>query len=74
MAASVYLDKAIESLAGATSEAANGRFNNCANRAYYACYQAAIHALLVSGVRPRGNEWPHAYVHAELARRLIRGR
>ena len=30
-----YLDKAIESLAGAESEYANKRYNNCANRCYY---------------------------------------
>ncbi len=29
-----YLEKAIESLAGAESECANRRYNNCANRCY----------------------------------------
>ena len=42
----IFLDKAAESFAGAESELANGRFNNCANRCYYACFQAAIVALL----------------------------
>jgi uncharacterized protein (UPF0332 family) len=37
-----YLTKAQESLAGADSELAHCRFNNCARDAYYACFQAAI--------------------------------
>jgi uncharacterized protein (UPF0332 family) len=37
-----YLAKAQESLAGADSELAHRRFNNCARDAYYACFQAAI--------------------------------
>ena len=39
---STYLDKAAESLAGAASEFVNRRYNNCANRAYYACFQSAV--------------------------------
>ncbi len=46
----VYLEKARESLAGADSERGNHRYNNCANRAYYACFQAAITMLLDAGV------------------------
>ena len=42
---SVYLAKAEESLLGAASELAQGRYNNSVNRAYYACFQAAIAAL-----------------------------
>jgi uncharacterized protein (UPF0332 family) len=38
----VYLAKAEESLLGAISELEQGRYNNSANRAYYACFQAAI--------------------------------
>jgi hypothetical protein len=30
--------KAEESLAAAASELANGRYNSCANRCYYACF------------------------------------
>jgi len=44
-----FLAKAGESLAGATSELANGRYNNTANRAYYSSFQAAIAALPASG-------------------------
>lgn len=60
---------------GAESECANLRFSNCANRAYYAAFQAAIVALLRDGVRPRGGEqWPHGYVWAEFVGRLINRR
>jgi uncharacterized protein (UPF0332 family) len=48
----VYLSKANESLAGATSELVNGRYNNTANRAYYAVFQAAIAALMQAGIAP----------------------
>ena len=36
-----YLDKAIESLVGAESEYADRRYNNCANRCYYAMFQCS---------------------------------
>jgi hypothetical protein len=53
---SVFLVKAREALAGAESEYANGRFNNCANRAYYACFLAALHALAQVGIQPPGDD------------------
>ena len=73
---SLYLDKAQESLAGAESEWANGRFNNCANRAYYACFQAAIAALLAADIRPPGgsDEWSHSFVPAQFNGQLINRR
>ena len=57
----IYLAKATESLLTAESEFANGRYNSCANRCYYACFQAVIAALLHEGIRPRG-QWSHAFV------------
>ena len=51
---SIYLLKAQESLSGAQSEFANYRFNNCANRCYYACFQAAIAALQHAGGNTAG--------------------
>jgi uncharacterized protein (UPF0332 family) len=71
-----YLDKAIESLAGAESELANRRFNNCANRCYYACFQAAVGALLADDVRayaPDG-QLRHEHVHAQFVGLLINRR
>jgi len=68
-----YLEKAIESLAGAESEFANRRYNNCANRCYYAMFQAAIAALMIAGIRPvnvRG-QWDHDFVQAQFSGVLI---
>lgn len=72
----VYLDKATESLAGAESEFINGRYNNCANRCYYACFQAAVAALLDAGIgsNDSSGEWGHAFVQARFAGDLINRR
>ncbi|MBA3414026.1 MAG: HEPN domain-containing protein [Chloroflexia bacterium] len=74
--ADAFLAKAAESLAGAESECAMGRFNNCANRAYYACFQAAIAALLRAGYGPSGSdgEWRHAAVQALFSQQLVNRR
>lgn len=73
---SVFLEKARESLEGAESEFVNGRYNNCANRCYYACFQAAIHALQRAGIQPpgRSGEWGHDLVQAQFAGQLINRR
>ena len=65
--------KATESLQTAESEFANGRYNSCANRCYYACFQAAIAALLREGIRPCG-QWSHQFVQAQLVGVLINQR
>ena len=72
----LYMERASESLAGADSEVANGRYNNAANRAYYACFQAAIAALRWAGVTPRraSGEWSHAFVPAQFDGELINRR
>ena len=72
----VFLAKAQESLAGAASELLNGRYNNAANRSYYACFQGAIAALDQAGIRPPGRpgEWGHAFVQAQFAGQLINRR
>jgi hypothetical protein len=51
----IYLTKAEESLRGAESEFAQGRYNNAANRCYYACFQADVAALHHASVAPRGD-------------------
>ena len=66
----IYLTKAIESLLTAEIESINGRYNNCANRCYYACFQAAITALLSEGIRPAG-QWNHQFVQAQFVGVLI---
>jgi uncharacterized protein (UPF0332 family) len=69
----IYVAKAEESLRTAESEFANGRYNSCANRCYYACFQAAVVALLREGIQPRG-QWSHAFVQGQLVGVLINKR
>lgn len=71
-----FSSKAGESLDGAASEFVNGRYNNAANRSYYACFQAAIAALDRAGIRPASAraEWGHAFVQAEFVGQLINRR
>ena len=69
----IYSAKATESLLTAESEYVNGRYNSCANRCYYSCFQAAIVALLREGIRPRG-QWSHEFVHAQFVGVLINQR
>lgn len=68
--------KASESLAGASSEFISNRYNNCANRCYYACFQAAVAALQRAGIAPRGaaNHWSHAFVPSQFDGQLINRR
>ena len=68
-----YLTKARESLTSAEADHTAGRYNSCANRAYYACLQAAVAALLAEGLRPlspRG-EWSHEFVQSQCNGLLI---
>ena len=69
----IYLAKADESLRTAESEFANGRYNSCANRCYYGCFQAAIAALLAEGIRARG-QWSHEFVQGQFVGVLINQR
>jgi len=69
-----FLSKAEESLAGAESEFVNGRYNNCANRCYYACFQAAIAALLRADIEPPGVQWGHQFVQGRFVGELINRR
>jgi uncharacterized protein (UPF0332 family) len=69
----IYLVKATESLQTAESEFVNGRYNSCANRCYYACFQAAIAALLREGIRPRG-QWNHEFVQGQFVGVLLNQR
>jgi uncharacterized protein (UPF0332 family) len=71
-----FLDKARESVTGARIEYEGGRFNNSANRSYYACFQAAIQALILEGIRPPGgsSEWGHDFVQAQFRGQLVNRR
>lgn len=72
----IYLAKAVESLQGAESEYVNGRYHNCANRCYYACFQAGVHALADAGITPSGSRatWAHDTLQAEFVGQLINRR
>jgi uncharacterized protein (UPF0332 family) len=74
--ADLIVAKAWASLAGAQSELEQRRFDNAANRAYYACFQAAIAALLRNRIRPLGSShtWDHAFVQARFVGELINRR
>ncbi len=71
-----FLAKAEESLAGAEREFAAGAYNNCANRAYYACFQAAIAALIRVGIGPSSGDdrWRHEAVRSQFNEQLIKRR
>jgi uncharacterized protein (UPF0332 family) len=69
----IYLTKSMESLLTAESEFINSRYNSCANRCYYTCFQAAIAALLSAGIRPAG-QWNHPFVQAKFVGVLINQR
>jgi uncharacterized protein (UPF0332 family) len=69
-----FLQKAAESLLGAESEFTNGRYNNCANRSYYACFQGALAALLSAGIRPTGRIITHTFVDSAFVGQLVNRR
>jgi uncharacterized protein (UPF0332 family) len=69
-----FLQKARESLLGAESEFTNGRYNNSANRSYYACFQAALAALLSAGIRPTGPTITHTFVAGGFVGQLVNRR
>ena len=71
-----FLEKARESVTGARIEYEGGRLNNSANRSYYACFQAAIQALILEGIRPPGGstEWGHDFVQAQFRGQLVNRR
>ena len=76
LAVETFLRKAENSLDGAASEFANGRVDNCANRAYYACFQAAIAALVHEGIgtSSQAEHWGHDYVQARFIGELVNRR
>ena len=68
--------KALESLASAERDFEEGRYNSCANRCYYACFQAAVAALISEGIRPpaASGRWEHGFVQAQFVGVLIERR
>ena len=73
----VFIEKAVAVLEGAESEYSAGRYENVANRCYYACFQAAIAALEAADILPSGGRdarWSHAGVQAQFVGVLINRR
>jgi uncharacterized protein (UPF0332 family) len=72
-----YLAKAQRSLLGAESELEQKRFDNAVNRAYYACFQAAVAALIAVRVpvqTTEGGTVSHKAVRGSFTDLLIRRR
>jgi len=72
----LFLARARESLDGTAAELEQGRRHNSANRAYYACFQAAVAALLLFRLyssRPAA-ELSHKAVQALFAGELVQRR
>jgi len=67
--AQAFLDKAQEDLQATEICVNNGLPNNAARCAYFACYHAAIAALLVAGIRVR--DWDHDKVQSSFNGVLI---
>lgn len=73
----IYLSKAKQSLRGAASELQQERYDNVANRAYYACFQAAVAALIAAAApvhTESGGIISHQAIHSEFAGLLIQRR
>ncbi len=66
----IFLDKAKENLKMAQVSFEHECYNACANRAYYAAFQAAIAALSDKGVSK--GKYEHKWVQAEFSEKLIK--
>ena len=69
----VYLAKARNNLRTAQSAYAQGDFDSCASRAYFAVFHGEI-AAIVKLTEFRQDRWGHDRVQEEFNRRLIRAR
>ncbi len=65
-----FFSKAEENLKIAQLSFEHDCYNACANRAYFAAFQAAIAALADKGIRSERNE--HAWVQSEFNLKLIK--
>ena len=65
-----FLDKAKENLLISRFSFEQGFFNACANRSYYAAFQAAVAALLDRGIKK--GKFDHKWVQSQFSERLIK--
>jgi len=70
----IFLEKSLENLAVAEGAFENGHYNACANRAYYAMFQAAIAALASVGITTKRDIIDHGWVQGTFALELTRRR
>ncbi len=66
----IFLEKAKENLKMAQISFEHECYNSCANRAYYAAFQAAIAALCDKGISK--GKFEHKWVQAEFSEKLIK--
>ena len=69
-----YLTKAQESLASAEADFAARRNNSCVNRCYFACFQAAVCALVREGMASARVKHTHAAIARNFTESLVRRR
>lgn len=69
-----WLDKANENLAAAQLCFDHGHFNACANRLYYAMFQASIAALVKHGLLPPHAQVGHDWLQSNFSGQLIKHR
>lgn len=71
-----FRGKGQQCLEGAASEFDAKRYDNCANRAYYACFHMALAALMEAGIifASATTRWSHEFVQAQFAGELINRR
>lgn len=70
----IWMEKAAENLAAAQSGFDHGRFNACANRLYYAMFQAGIAAFAKAGSLPAGGRVGHDWLQANFSGQFIHRR
>lgn len=69
-----WMDKASENLAAAQLCFDHGYFNACANRLYYAMFQAGAAVLLKHGLLPSKEQIGHDWLQSNFAGQLIHRR
>ncbi|MFQ5632767.1 MAG: HEPN domain-containing protein [bacterium] len=69
-----WIEKSQENLTVAEWCFENGHFNACANRMYYAMFQAGFAALLKFGISPPKGKIGHDWLQANFSQHLIRQR
>lgn len=69
-----WMNKALENFKAAQLCFERDCFNACANRLYYAMFQAGAAALLKNGVKPAGEKIGHDWLQAAFAEQLIHRR